>query len=215
MLTAPRHNRIEHDGSFTRDDLALGSNVLINDTQVMRSRRPTLPARAEGGAQIEQLLARSEDGIILTVEQIADQRHARLKDSFARNADVRPPPFPRCPLGLTARALARAGNAREEADRRVLARGGAHLARRRRQQWRRARRLAARVVRPARVLLSCAALTVRRLVNERLPTALGWSPASPAHGIIANLQYTSRYQGLEKQRNQADNLPLDFGLLPF
>ncbi|KZV87158.1 Cloroperoxidase [Exidia glandulosa HHB12029] len=72
------HNQIEHDASFTRDDLAFGSNVIKNTTQ------------------IESMIAHSEDGVTLTVEQIADARHARLKDSFSRN------PSPR---GLAARVV--------------------------------------------------------------------------------------------------------------
>jgi len=61
------HNVIEHDASFTRDDLNLGSNAVINQTL------------------IDQLVSFSSDGVVLTPDELAAARHARLKDSFSRN----------------------------------------------------------------------------------------------------------------------------------
>lgn len=47
-------------------------------------------------------------------------------------------------------------------------------------------------------------------VNERLPTALGWKPAVPAHGIIDNLKFTDIYKKLAQGLNERDKLPIEF-----
>lgn len=64
------HNEIEHDASFTRNDLALGSNSVKNETL------------------INELLSFTKDTQILTPTDIAEARQARLKDSFERNPEV-------------------------------------------------------------------------------------------------------------------------------
>ncbi|KAH8801237.1 Chloroperoxidase [Flagelloscypha sp. PMI_526] len=151
------HNQIEHDASFTRDDLALGSNFIINQTL------------------ISQLLSFSKDGKILTPTDIAEARQARLKDSFTRNPQV----------------------TLEQKQTDACWREGALIS----------------------LVVGDEDGNVRVdwlkewFENERLPFALGWAPASPAHGIIANLKFTNQYKSLAKEFNKEDGLPLKFGII--
>eukprot|EP00475_Leptophrys_vorax_P029610 TRINITY_DN436_c0_g2_i1.p2 TRINITY_DN436_c0_g2~~TRINITY_DN436_c0_g2_i1.p2 ORF type:complete len:251 (+),score=-6.46 TRINITY_DN436_c0_g2_i1:255-1007(+) len=61
------HNRIEHDVSLVRDDIALGNNWLVNDTLV------------------DQMLTFSSDGQFLTARDVANYRSARLEFSKTHN----------------------------------------------------------------------------------------------------------------------------------
>jgi hypothetical protein len=148
-----RHNEIEHDASFTRSDLALGSNVAVNTSL------------------ISTLLSFSQDSTFLTPADIAAARHLRLKDSFTKNPSV------------TLKKKQTDACWREGALISLVL-GDADGTGKVRVDW-----------------------LKEWFVKERLPFALGWKPASPAQGIIANVKFTDKYKALEKGLNEKDTVP--------
>jgi hypothetical protein len=121
---------------------------------------------------INQLISFSQDGVVLTPEDIARARHARFKDTIARN--------PKFTLGIgqTSPAMAESSlcsMALGDEDGNV------------RIDW-----------------------LKEWLENERLPTELGWKPASPAHGLGDALKFIKKYTALARQNNAVDKLPITF-----
>jgi hypothetical protein len=48
------------------------------------------------------------------------------------------------------------------------------------------------------------------LVDERLPTELGWSPSNPSHGIVDIVKFTDIYKGMAEKLNEQDQFPIGF-----
>ncbi|KAJ7167715.1 Peroxidase, family 2-domain-containing protein [Mycena filopes] len=80
------HNSIEHDASFTRNDaffdiVASGVDPNFIDNDAL----PTVHNPVLNVTQIEFLLGFSKDGQKLTIDDIADARHERLRQTVALN----------------------------------------------------------------------------------------------------------------------------------
>jgi len=177
------HNAIEHDGSFTRNDayfdlVAAGVDPSSMSSGEASTAMPPQHNPKQNITQIEWLFSHSKDGVVLTVDDIADARHSRLQDSFSRNPTV----------------------TLEKQQTDAMWREGALIS--------------------LAVGDASGAVRVDWLrewwENERLPTALGWSPRVPSAGLIDNIHWTNVYMAAEKTRNGNDNgtpeLPLQFGI---
>ncbi|KAJ7167707.1 Chloroperoxidase [Mycena filopes] len=80
------HNNIEHDASFTRNDVFFDLVASgVDPKSINNDALPTLHNPAVNVSQVEFVLGFSKDGQTMTVDDIADARHARLQSTVANN----------------------------------------------------------------------------------------------------------------------------------